>query len=134
MFGACATAILSGREKSVMASGRSVRVIMAVLSGRVGPVVAMLVAMLVAMIVPLHHRMIVMMFLHPLIVMIFRVVLCTQSQRDHGSQRARCNGKNNRFPSLMTHGMGPFIVRKARNYGRRRGPHKSAASVIPCQR
>jgi hypothetical protein len=82
--------------------------IMAVLSGRVGTVVAVLVAVFVTMIVPLHHGMIVVMFFRPLIVMIFRVVLSTESQGDHGSQRAGRNGENNRFPSLMTHGYWSF--------------------------
>ena len=75
---------------------------MAVLSGRVGSVVAVVVT--------LHHRMIVVMFFHPLIVMVFRVILSTQGQRHHGSQREGRNGENYRFPSFMTHGHCPFIA------------------------
>jgi hypothetical protein len=103
MLGARAASILSSREEAVMASRRRMGMIMAVLSGRVGSVVAVLVT--------LHHRMVVVMFFRPLVMMVLGVILSAQGQRHHGSQREGRDGENYRFPgSIMTHGHCPFIA------------------------
>jgi ABC-type multidrug transport system fused ATPase/permease subunit len=85
MLRACAATILGSGEKAIMASGGGVRMIMAVSSGRIGAIVMMIVA-IVVVIVTLHHRMIVVILFRLLFVMLFRVILGTQGQGDHGSQ------------------------------------------------
>jgi hypothetical protein len=107
MPGARAATIMRRGEKTVMASRRRTRMIMAVLRGWVGPIVAVFVAIFIAifiaMIVTAHHRMIVVMFFRLLFVMVFRAILSAKCQRDHGGQRKSRSGENYRFPSVITH-------------------------------
>jgi len=86
-----------------MAAGSGIRMIVAILNSRIGPVIVMVIIGIVV-IIARQRRLIVMMVLRRLLVMIFRTVLRADSQRHYRSQRERRDGEKDRLPNLMLHG------------------------------
>jgi hypothetical protein len=84
VFGAGAAAIMSVREKPVMAAGGRARMIMAVLRSRIGPIV-------VPMIVAMLRRL--------LIVVVILPVLREQGRWRRRAERKCCHRQNERLPS-----------------------------------
>lgn len=114
MLRAGVAAVLGAGEKAVMATGRSTRVIVPVLSGRIGTAVLM-------MLVALHRRVIVMMLLRILIAMVVGMVLCPEGHRGHGAQGKRRQRENNRLPIFVLHGHWPLVVGTGCDYELRPG-------------
>jgi hypothetical protein len=95
-------AVPGAGEETVMAAGGRVRMIVAILRGRIRTIV-------VVVIVTLHRRMIVVMLLGVLVAVVFRMILRARGEWHDGTQRKRCDGENDRLPRLMMHGKSPQV-------------------------
>ena len=94
-------------EEAVMAAGSRIRMIVAILDSRIGPVIVVVIigiAVIGIMVIITPHRgLIVMMVLRRLLVTIFRMVLRRDSQRHDRGQRESRDGEKDRLPNLMLH-------------------------------
>jgi hypothetical protein len=100
---ASVAAVVRAGEETVMAAGRRVRMIVAILRGWIRTII-------VVVGVTLHRRMIVVMvlivmLLGVLVAVVFLMILRAHAQRHDGTQRERRDGENDRLPRLMMHGI-----------------------------
>jgi hypothetical protein len=129
---ASVAAVPRAGEETVMAAGRRVRMIVAILRGWIRTTV-------VVVSVTLHRRMIVMMLLGVLVAgilvaVLFRMILRAHGQWHDGTQRERRDGENDRLPRLMTHGDAPRVEWVAADYDTLRELRNLPISAIQCQR
>jgi hypothetical protein len=100
-------------EETVMAAGRRVRMIVAILCGWIRTTIVMvsvtlhrrmIVVMVLGVLVAMVLGVLVAVVLGVLVAMVFRMILGAHAQWHSGTQRERRDSENDRFPRLMTHG------------------------------